>query len=371
MSRLKRGKVILGILALITLIIVGLLWWNFYAKRITNIPETKLSVDTQEEPIESIAKNLEIPWSLDFLPDGSIIFTERQGRVRLIDKQKGLLPEPILTIDEVKHTGEGGLLGITLHPDFEENQYVYLYYTYEENGATANKVVRYKKQGNELVEEKTVFDKIPGAGIHDGGRIKFGPDKLLYLTTGDSANSDLSQDKNSLAGKILRIKDDGGIPEDNPFPNSPVYSYGHRNPQGLAWDEQGRLWATEHGSSATDELNMIKPGRNYGWPVIKGEEKAEGMESPIIQSGETTWAPTGMEYYKGALYFTGLRGQGIYKYIIEDETLNKYFDKKFGRIRTIELGPDGYFYILTNNRDGRGLPTAEDDQMIKIDPKQL
>jgi glucose/arabinose dehydrogenase len=320
-----------------------------------------------------VAKKLEIPWALDFLPDGGIIFTERPGRVRLIDPREGLLPEPLLTIAEVAHRGEGGLLGIAVHPDFGENPFIYVYYTYQQDGSLANRVVRFRKQDNKLLEEKIIIDNIPGAYLHNGGRIKFGPDGRLYITTGDALNPDLAQDKNSLAGKILRLNDDGTIPEDNPFPDSPVYSVGHRNPQGLTWDEQGRLWATEHGARATDEINLIEPGKNYGWPVIRGEETAAGLESPVIQSGEETWAPSGAAFFQGSLFFAGLRGQSLYQLRIEDRavTLRRHLTETFGRLRDVSAGPDGFLYLLTSNRDGRGAPIAEDDRIIKINPKEL
>ena len=221
--------------------------------------------------------------------------------------------------------------------------------------------------------KKIILDNIPAASNHNGGRIKFGPDGMLYITTGDASLADSAQDKNSLAGKILRLKDDGAIPPDNPFPDSPIYSFGHRNPQGLAWDTQGKLWAMEHGSSASDELNLIKPGNNYGWPVIRGDEEETGLESPVIHSGQETWAPSGLAYFDGSLFFAGLRGQGLYQAVIENEgvTLQRYLDRNFGRLRDVVLGPDNLLYILTSNRDGRGLPVAEDDQIIRINPEKL
>jgi len=244
----------------------------------------------------SLAQKLEIPWALDFLPDGSIVFTEQPGRVRLIDTKKGLLPELLLTIDEVAHRGEGGLLGIAVHSDFADNHFIYVYYTYQEGKNLANRVERFRKESNTLLDKQIIIDNIPGASIHNGGRIKFGLDGMLYITTGDVSLADSAQDRNSLAGNILRLNDDGTLPPDNPLPGSPVYSFGHRNPQGLAWDAQGRLWAMGHGSSATDELNLSKPGNNYGWPVIRGDEKETGLESPVIHSGRETWAPSGLVF---------------------------------------------------------------------------
>ncbi|MDD5082322.1 MAG: PQQ-dependent sugar dehydrogenase, partial [Dehalococcoidales bacterium] len=266
----KRVFSIIGIaIAVIVLVLAGLAWWYFRAGGVTPPPVTT-PPDGNDIPLAvSLAQNLEIPWALDFLPDGSLIFTERPGRIRLIDAQDGLLLQPLLTIDEVTPRGEGGLLGIAVHPDFSGNHFIYVYYTYQAGAGLANRVVRFRMENGTLNDKQVIIDGIPAASNHDGGRIKFGPDGRLYVTTGDASVAELAQDKSSLAGKILRITDDGRIPADNPFSGSPVYSYGHRNPEGIAWDAQGRLWATEHGSSATDELNLIQPGHNYGWPVIR------------------------------------------------------------------------------------------------------
>ncbi len=217
---------------------------------------------------------------------------------------------------------------------------------------------------------------IKGSVNHDGGRIAFGPDGYLYITTGDAENSHLAQNKNSLNGKILRIKDDGSIPSDNPFGNA-VYSMGHRNPQGLAWDKDGTLWETEHGPSGIqtgyDEINIITKGANYGWPEIRGEQTKEGFVSPVIQSGsKDTWAPSGMKYWNGSLFFSGLRGEALYEAKISKENklnLITHFKQRFGRIRAVVLGADGFIYLSTSNRDGRGQVREGDDKIIKINPR--
>jgi glucose/arabinose dehydrogenase len=275
--------------------------------------------------------------------------------------------------------GEGGLLGIVLHPDFKQNRYLYIYMTTAEGSTgTKNAVFRYVFSNGLLENEKTIISNIPGALYHDGGRLEFGPDDLLYITTGDSQSPDIAQDLASLGGKILRLTDEGSIPAGNPF-NTAVYSYGHRNPQGLAWDTQGNLWSTEHGRSGVtsgyDELNLIKPGGNYGWPTIEGPASKQGMISPVIQSGaDDTWAPASLVYLNGKLYFGGLRGESLYEATVANGTasnLKEYFNQEFGRIRTVRVGPDGMLYLTTSNRDGRGTPKAGDDKVIRVNPKLL
>lgn len=320
---------------------------------------------------EVVFSNLEIPWSIVFLNESQILLTERQGRVKIIDlKEKRIIQN--FEIKKIKHIGEGGLLGAEIHPKFKENGFVYFYYTTEKNGELINRVERYVLKDGELIKDKVIVDNIPANSVHNGGRIKFGPDGYLYITTGDAGNSKNAQDVNSLAGKILRVKDDGSIPEDNPFKNL-TYAYGIRNSQGIAWDENGNLWSIDHGrsgiKSGLDEINLIEKGKNYGWPIIQGDEKKEGMESPIIHSGpDITWAPADLIYYQGNLFFTGLRGQGLYQYNIKDKTLKVHFFQQFGRLRALTLGPDGYFYLSTSNRDGRGYPQEDDDKIIKVNP---
>jgi glucose/arabinose dehydrogenase len=328
--------------------------------------------ETATSPMTVVATGLKIPWGIAFLPDGDLLVTERPGTVRRIGANAQSIP-----IEAVKRIGEGGLLGIALHPDFSTNHWVYIYLTTSNaDGSNTNRVERYVFDGEKMTDRKGIIQNIPGAIYHDGGRLAFGPDGYLYVTTGDATKSDFSQDKNSLAGKILRVKDDGSIPSDNPF-GTAVYSYGHRNPQGLTWDTQGRLWATEHGRSGLrsglDELNLIDKGENYGWPNIEGDEKNAGMVSPVIQSGpDVTWAPAGIAYFDGSLFFGGLRGESLYEAKLDGAkvtSLTAHFKGQLGRIRAVELGPDGYLYLSTSNTDGRGTPNEGDDKIIRIDPK--
>lgn len=353
------------------IVLVALLIF-FFINRQGVEKETITPFEKSASDFSVIAENLEVPWEMVFLPDGRALVTERPGRIRLIDN-KVLNSTPVAVIQEVEATGEGGLLGITVHPEFSNNRYVYVYYTYRNNqGGIRNKVARFIFENNSLSFNKDIINEIPGSNFHNGGRIKFGTDRLLYITTGDAQNPSLAQDTSSLAGKILRITDEGNIPDNNPFSNE-VFSYGHRNPQGIDFDEKGNLWATEHGPSARDEVNKIEIGENYGWPIITGNQEREGIISPIIQSGSETWAPSGLVFYNNSLYFVGLRGQALFKLNIDgpEPEIAKYFSEEFGRLRTVVLGPDGYFYITTNNKDSRGVPRPGDDKIIRVLPDSL
>ena len=345
--------------------------------------------------VETVAKDLEIPWSLDWLPDGTMIFTERTGSLNVLD-DVGKEPVQILAMDV--GGGEGGLLGVAVDPDFENHSYIYVYYTYQDLFSMYNMVERYQYDVDtgELYDKRTLIDKIPASSWHDGGRIQFGPDGMLYVATGDAIVPDLSQDPASLAGKILRIDRDGSIPEDNPIPDSPVYSMGHRNPQGMDWDSNNILVATEHGPSGMmgighDEINLIEPGRNYGWPVVIGDgdgTKHGGDDDdddvqytpPIFHTGVTTWAPSGSEFYEsrvipewnGRYFVSTLFGKSLQmlqfdsEYNVESHAA--LFSNDFGRLRDVQTGPDGYLYLLTSNRDGRGDPRSDDDRILRILP---
>lgn len=319
---------------------------------------------------EVVVEGLEIPWELAFLPGGDLLVTERPGRLLRIGADR-----EAISVAGVVHRGEGGLLGLALHPQFTENGFIYLYLTTAEGGGLTNRVERYVLRDMTLSDRTLIIGGIPGAANHDGGRLAFGPDGLLYITTGDAGDERSAQDTASLAGKILRVQGDGSIPPDSPFGNA-VYSYGHRNVQGLAWDEEGQLWATEHGRSGLlsgyDELNKIVKGGNYGWPDIEGDETRAGMTAPQLHSGASdTWAPSGMVSLREHLIFAGLRGEALYVADIAGGTakeLRAYFQNDYGRLRTVSVGPDGRLYALTNNRDGRGTPGATDDRLIRIDP---
>ena len=322
------------------------------------------------ERITEVANNLEVPWEIVFLPNNDILLTERIGSLKLISNEQ---TNTIAKISDVKVYGEGGLMGLAIHPKFSSSNYIYLYYTYSgSDNKTLNRVVRYKFENNSLSDRKILINNIPGAIYHNGGRLKFGPDGFLYITTGDALEPSLAQNTNSLAGKILRVTDEGKVVIDNPF-NNLVYSYGHRNPQGLAWDSSGRLWETEHGNNATDEVNLIVKGHNYGWPIITGSQTKSGMQSPFAQSGLETWAPAGAVFYNDSLFFGGLKGQALFQLKISNGNaiITKHLLEEYGRIRNVVLGPDNLLYITTSNRDGRGNPNANDDRILKIDPLQL
>ena len=305
---------------------------------------------------EVLAQDLNVPWAIDFLPNDTMIFTQRAGKISILDKNG------VQTVGNISviQNGESGLLGLVVDPHFAENRYIYLYYT-SENGNRVSRFILNDKLENETV----LIDSIPSAQIHNGGRIKFGPDGKLYVTTGDASNGTSAQDKNSLSGKILRLNKDGSIPVDNPF-NSYVYSYGHRDPQGLAWDTQnGILYESEHGNIRNDELNIITPGSNYGWPIHEGNGTFPRYVSPIRCYTEFTLAPSGISFYKNNLYVAGLRGNQLRNISLSNDGKSVIGEQAlftdFGRIRDV-VEHNGYLYICTSNKDGRGIPKVGDDK---------
>jgi aldose sugar dehydrogenase len=334
------------------------------------IPEPGQSTgNNTRSGVQVLAENLDVPWAIDIAEDGRLFFTERLGRIRVIDKDGMLLPDPAAYIN-VEQNSESGLLGLALHPNFTENHLLYVYHTYSNGSAILNQVLMLTEKDNKIVESKVIIDKIPAADRNDGGRIKFGPDGKLYIATGDARQPELAQDASSLAGKILRLNPDGSIPEDNPFEGSPVYSYGHRNIQGLTWHPvTGELYASEHGAEGNDEINLIKPGTNYGWPIE--DCNAEKFEKPIICFNPAI-APAGMTFaasnslgYQNDILLATLKAQHIRLIDLESDIESNILTG-FGRIRDVIEASDGSLYVTTSNKDGRAVSEQDDDKILRI-----
>jgi glucose/arabinose dehydrogenase len=327
---------------------------------------------------EEVALGLEAPWELDFAPGGVLLVTERSGRVRVVE-EGGLRERPAAGIDVVAE-GEGGLLGLALHPDFARERFAYLYFTARDG----NRVSRYPVADDwSLGDEEVLLRGIPSARLHNGGRIAFGPDGMLYAGTGDAGSPELAADPGSLAGKILRLSPDGSVPADNPVGGSPVYATGLRNVQGLAWDDEGRLLASSHGPSGEfglcclDELNLIEPGADYGWPALAGAvETGAGAPppdavAPLADSGAgDTWAPSGIAWAEGSVLMANLRGEALLRFRLSGDGASVEEQDVavdgLGRLRSVRVGPDGCAYVLTSNRDGRGTPRPGDDRILRL-----
>ena len=332
------------------------------------VSETFTTQDGIRFRVETIVPGLQVPWSMAFAPDGRLFFTERPGRVRILNVVNNGRTELALTVDGIFAQDEAGLLGLALDPEFADNHWVYLYYTAAVAGGGVNRVVRYREVSGQLVERVLLLDNIPAAQIHDGGRLRFGPDGLLYVTAGDANNTSLPQDVASLAGKILRITRTGATPPGNPF-NTPIYSYGHRNPQGLDWHPAtGELWASEHGNVGNDEINNIRAGVNYGWPRIEATATMPGMEPPILFFNPAI-APSGASFYRGQrfpafannLFVATLRGSHLLRLRLNGRQVvsqERLLDGRFGRMRDVVSGPDGLIYVATNT----------DDQIMRLVP---
>ena len=359
-------------------------------------PQTVADVFLPTPPdirVEAWVTGLEAPWSLVFLPDGRALVSERPGRIRLI--QNGHLEKSPYAVFETTRgasgagdfflnlfaRGEGGLMGLAVHPKFPTEPYIYAMYTWRGVRGVRNRIVRLVDRGTHGVFDKIVLGGVPGALFHNGGRIAFGPDGMLYATTGEIFEMHMAQDLKAFGGKVLRIDPDGGIPSDNPFPNSPVWAYGHRNPQGLAWHpETGALYQSEHGPSgevgfgAHDEINIIEEGRNYGWPRIVGAPGRAPYVDPIAMWPNTSVPPAGMTFHKGALYVATLRSEALIRLRIEGRRVlsierlfaGDEYDGVLGRLRDAVDGPDGHLYVLTSNRDGRGSPRPGDDKILRM-----
>ncbi|ESU34375.1 hypothetical protein G3A_01080 [Bacillus sp. 17376] len=332
------------------------------AGEVNQNPEDKEAI-AQADQLEVIAENLEVPWSINKSGE-TFYLSERPGSIVKVEgdtteRQKVFLKK------ELSQAAEAGFLGFVLAPDFEQSNKAFAYYTYENGTGQFNRIVELNLNNGEWVEGKLLLDNIPSGRFHHGGRLKIGPDGKLYATAGDAAtNPEIAQDLSSLGGKILRLNLDGSIPADNPFENSYVYSYGHRNPQGLAWSENGTLYASEHGPSALDEINLIQAGKNYGWPEITGDATKQGMEAPIFHSGRDTWAPSGMAEHEGKLYLATLRGNALREFDPAAKATREVVTG-LGRIRDVIVdGEDLYF--ISNNTDGRGTPSEGDDKLYRV-----
>lgn len=328
--------------------------------------------DTEGEALDSkltvVASELKIPWSIE-ITEEVIYLSERFGSIVRIEN--GEQSRQDIELDQELSTAqEAGLLGFVLDPDFNENQEAIAYYTYEGNSGPTNRIVRLHLEDEIWTETDLLLDEIPSGPIHHGGRLAIGIDEKLYMTTGDAAEPELAQDPQSLAGNILRMALDGSIPEDNQSPDSYIFSYGHRNAQGLTWIEDGTIYASEHGNQANDEVNQIEGGYNYGWPIIEGTEEQDDLVTPIFTSGEgTTWAPSGMDASGSTLYVAALRGKAVLAFDLETNEERKVITG-YGRIRDVHIA-NGFLYFITNNTDGRGEPLADDDQLYRVGLEEI
>jgi aldose sugar dehydrogenase len=341
--------------------------------------------------VEIVATGLEVPWAFAWLPNKDMLVTERPGRVRIIEQGK-LRAEPVFAVPDVEPSSESGLMDITLHPDFAKNNFVYLAYSYNKDGKQV-KVVRYIYKDNKFTEDKVIVDHIPGAPNHSGMRCRFGPDGKLYVTAGDSTDWNLVQKADSLAGKVLRLNDDGTIPKDNPFVGKEgyrpeIWTIGNRNPQGIAFQPgSGLVFETEHGPSffegkggGGDEVNILEAGKNYGWPEIHHTQTRDGMVSPLLEYSPSCAPASAMFYngavfpaFKGNFFFGCLSGTRIIRVVLDGRKVvsqENIFERTYGRIREMEEGPDGYIYFSTSNRDGRGSPAKEDDRILRLVPQK-
>ena len=334
------------------------------------IPLPKPISNSQNDFVTILAENLDKPRAIA-ISDNRIFVTEKDGFIRVIED--GNLLESPLAAFRSANVFDGGLLGITLHPNFSNNHYIYVFLTYEEDGNLWNKIMRITESENKLQDAEIIFDKIPASSFTNGGFIKFGPDRKLYVGTGTVSDaSHLPQKLDSLSGKILRLNDDGTIPTDNPFPDSPVYSLGHRNPQGMTWDDDGNMFVAEFGPEKNDEINIIQAGKNYGWP----EQECSGNENyeDALLCYDPSIEPGGILFYSGdkidfefPFIMASMRSANLYQVDFEDGlSSQKSILSGIGRVRDVVEGNDGSLYVITSNTDGKGFPDRMDDKLLRI-----
>lgn len=378
-------------LALLVSIAFGAYWLGL--SPVNQTPDATIPVMDGEVAyrVEEVTGGLEVPWGIAFTSPTRILVTERPGRIRIIEN--GVLdPEPLHTFTQVSSDGEEGLMSLTLHPEYASNRFVYTAFAYQGAAGMQVDVVRFKDlptqagEGDSISDITPIVSNIPAARFHAGAELAFGPDGKLYITTGDATDRELAQELDSLAGKILRVNDDGSIPSDNPFPDSPLWSYGHRNPQGIAWNSAGEMYETEHGPSGFDgpgggdEINKIEKGGNYGWPLVSHEKAREGTISPLLVFTPAEAPASAMIYsgklfpqFKDNLFFGALRGENLMRVTLNDGKatgFERLFHEEYGRIREVTEGPDGAIYFTTSNRDGRGDPAESDDRIFRIVPQE-
>ena len=340
---------------------------------------------------------LEAVWSMQFAPDGRLFLTEKPGRVRVVSAAGELDPTPWAVIPVVEPGGEGGLMGLALHPAFPKEPYVYVMYTGYKNGARVNRVTRFREVNGRGTGEQPIVDDLAAALNHNGGRLIFGSDRMLYVSAGDAYHPMLAQDRTSRAGAILRVTPEGRVPTDNPWPDQPAWAHGLRNPNGLAFHPQtGTLYAGDHGPTSEwgpprimdrDELNLIRKGANYGWPLVVGAARQAGLEDPLLSWMPST-PPGALVFYdaalmpalRGNLFYSSLAGEALLRIRFDDAATGKiasverWFNtgprgrSSYGRLRALAVGPDGAMYVGTSNRDGRGQARSGDDRILRIQP---
>ncbi|WP_344654173.1 PQQ-dependent sugar dehydrogenase [Cryptosporangium japonicum] len=315
--------------------------------------------------VQVLVKNLQVPWGLAFLPDGNALVTERDTR-RILSITPGGRATPVQTIQDAYSGGEGGLLGIAVSPKYATDKTVFIYYTTRTDNRIASLVLGQQPQ--------PIVTGIPVSGIHNGGRLAFGPDGYLYAGTGDASERGRAQDLTSLGGKILRMTGAGKPAPGNPYPNSLVWSRGHRNVQGLTWDSRKRLWATEFGQNQWDEVNLITKGGNYGWPTVEGMSEDKRFTKPLVAWKPDVASPSGAVVVGSNLLVAALKGERLWVVTLDvekgtvDGTPRAMLQNRYGRLRTVVSAPDGSVWVATSNRDGRGDPTVDDDRILRIIP---